>query len=35
MDVSQIGEMTGNTGMIELVRNEKTAILEPRGYRHF
>ena len=35
LPVTQIGEITSNTGIIELVRDGKTEILEPKGYRHF
>lgn len=30
-----IGEITSNVGIIELVRNGESEILEPKGYRHF
>jgi thiamine-monophosphate kinase len=30
-----IGEITSNPGIIELVRDGHTEILEPKGYRHF
>lgn len=30
-----IGEVTANTGVIELIRNGKKEKLEPKGYRHF
>lgn len=30
-----IGEVTANIGIIELVRDGKAEILEPKGYRHF
>lgn len=30
-----IGEITSDTGKIELIRNGKTEILLPKGYRHF
>jgi len=30
-----IGEVTSNAGVIEIVRNGKTEILEAKGYRHF
>jgi thiamine-monophosphate kinase len=33
--ISRIGEITANTGIIELVRDGNTEILTPRGYRHF
>ena len=32
---SIIGEITSNTGIIELIRNGKTEVLQPKGYRHF
>lgn len=32
---SIIGEVTANIGIIELIRDGKTEILEPKGYRHF
>jgi thiamine-monophosphate kinase len=35
LPVSRIGEITSNTGIIELVRDGKTEILQPKGYRHF
>lgn len=31
----RIGEATANVGIIELIREGKSAILEPKGYRHF
>jgi thiamine-monophosphate kinase len=30
-----IGEITSNTGKIELVQDGRTEIVEPKGYRHF
>ncbi|MEP6847278.1 MAG: thiamine-phosphate kinase [Acidobacteriota bacterium] len=30
-----IGEITPNVGIIELIHNGKTEILQPKGYRHF
>ena len=30
-----IGEITSNIAMIELITNEKSRILEPKGFRHF
>lgn len=30
-----IGEVTANAGIIELIRDGKSEILEPKGYRHF
>ncbi|MEP6788033.1 MAG: thiamine-phosphate kinase [Acidobacteriota bacterium] len=35
LDVTQIGEVTANAGVIELIDHKKTTILEPKGYRHF
>jgi len=35
LPVTRIGEITSNTGVIELVRDGKTEILQPKGYRHF
>lgn len=35
ISVTQIGEITSNGGIIELIRNGKTEILKPKGYRHF
>jgi thiamine-monophosphate kinase len=32
---SHIGEVTANAGMIELILNEKSLVLEPKGFRHF
>lgn len=32
---SVIGEITANIGIIELIREGKAEILEPKGYRHF
>lgn len=32
---SVIGEITANVGVIELINDDKTDILEPKGYRHF
>lgn len=34
-DVTQIGEITANIGIIELIRDGKAEILMPKGYRHF
>ncbi len=31
----RIGEVTANAGMIELIGTTKSAILEPKGFRHF
>jgi thiamine-monophosphate kinase len=31
----EIGEITANEGVIELINGDTSAILEPRGYRHF
>ncbi len=31
----RIGEITANTGIIELIHDGKTEIIEPKGYRHF
>jgi thiamine-monophosphate kinase len=33
--VSRLGEITANAEMIELIWEEKTQILEPKGFRHF
>jgi thiamine-monophosphate kinase len=33
--VTRIGEMTGNPGNIELIRNDEVRPLPPLGYRHF
>jgi thiamine-monophosphate kinase len=33
--ISMIGEITANSGIIELVRNGDAEILTPQGYRHF
>jgi len=35
LPVTRIGEMTKNPGVIELIRNGKPEILQPKGYRHF
>ena len=35
LPITHIGEITSNTGIIELIRDGKTEILEPKGYRHF
>lgn len=32
---TRIGEITANAGNIELIDDEKSVILEPKGYRHF
>lgn len=32
---SVVGEITSNAGIIELVRDDRSEILEPKGYRHF
>lgn len=34
-DVFRIGEITENAGVIELVRDGRSELLPPRGYRHF
>ena len=34
-DLTRIGEITANIGIIELIDEDGTTILEPRGYRHF
>lgn len=34
-DFTRIGRITANVGIIELDREGKTGILEPKGYRHF
>ena len=31
----QIGEITANVGIVELIEGEKIQILEPKGFRHF
>jgi thiamine-monophosphate kinase len=33
--ISHIGEITANAEIIELVTDKKSAILEPKGFRHF
>ena len=33
--IFRIGEITSDTGKIEIIRNGKTEILQPKGYRHF
>lgn len=33
--ISRIGEITSDTGKIEIIRDGKTEILQPKGYRHF
>lgn len=35
LNVTHIGEVTSNVGIIELIHSNKTEILEPKGYRHF
>ena len=35
LPVTQIGEITANVGVIELIIGGETRILEPKGYRHF
>ena len=35
VEVTVIGEMTADAGLIELVRNAKTQILDSKGFRHF
>ncbi|HRH42152.1 MAG TPA: thiamine-phosphate kinase [Pyrinomonadaceae bacterium] len=30
-----IGEVTANVGIIELIRDEKSTVLQPKGYQHF
>ena len=30
-----IGEVTANIGIIELITDKKTTILQPKGYQHF
>lgn len=35
LGVTRIGEVTANTGIIELMRDGKAEILEPKGYVHF
>ncbi|MCU1291020.1 MAG: thiamine-phosphate kinase [Acidobacteria bacterium] len=32
---SLVGEITANVEMIELIRDEKSGILQPKGFRHF
>jgi thiamine-monophosphate kinase len=32
---SYIGEATANAGIIKLISNEKSSILQPKGFRHF
>ena len=34
-DISNIGIITSNTGMIELITKENSEILKPEGFRHF
>ena len=34
-EISCVGEITSNTGKIELIRDGRTEIIEPKGYRHF
>ena len=34
-EIRRIGEVTANIGIIELVGNGETQILQPQGYRHF
>lgn len=34
-DFHRIGEVTANTGIIELIVEGETQVLEPKGYRHF
>lgn len=31
----RIGEITANVGVIELIRDGKSSLLTPKGYRHF
>ncbi len=33
--VSAVGEVTAKAGIIELIRDGKKSVLEPKGYRHF
>ena len=33
--ITRIGEITANTGVIEIMRKGKTEALQPKGYRHF
>ncbi len=33
--ISAVGEITANVGMIELIDDEKSTILPPKGFRHF
>ena len=33
--ISRIGDITANEGKIELIRDDRPLILEPKGYRHF
>jgi thiamine-monophosphate kinase len=33
--ISHIGEVTANAGIIELITNKNSRILEPEGFRHF
>lgn len=33
--ISRVGELTANAGIIELISPDKTTILEPKGFRHF
>jgi thiamine-monophosphate kinase len=35
LPITRIGKMASNSGIIELARDGKTEILEPKGYRHF
>ena len=35
LPVTRIGEMTENADFIELIRDGKSEILQPKGYRHF
>ncbi|MEQ1922908.1 MAG: thiamine-phosphate kinase [Pyrinomonadaceae bacterium] len=35
LPVTHIGEITSHVGIIELIHEDKTVILEPIGYRHF
>ncbi len=35
LPVTRIGEITANIGIIELIHDGMTTILEPKGYRHF
>ena len=34
-DFSQIGEITANLEIVELIAGEKSSILEPKGFQHF